>query len=244
MVKQGCRAEAMAQGRSSEKEGAGMGPHEDNEKKDGFSILDMVWGKVRSHPWWLGQIFDPSDASEMALEHEKKDHFLVAYFGDKTFAWREHVAPLLTVSLIASSFQPERFLEYILALAHFLNGESDSLELLIAKARLRSFYHSKGYTELPVFVVGGGLENDVETTLDGKRKSDYDVADLSILVSSYSISERGKRGRGRSPKQKIILEDGRKQKSLSELIKEKHVPHHGDSGRSGSGARAIFTFIR
>ncbi|KAG1371594.1 hypothetical protein COCNU_16G006880 [Cocos nucifera] len=121
----------------------------------------------------------------MALEHENKDHFLVAYFGDKTFAWcdesrlkpfqiyfshmekqsslddfatavndvlgevarrielgmmchsftnntcadmkhqkvenagirEETCSPAIDSSLIASSFQPERFLEYISALA-------------------------------------------------------------------------------------------------------------------------------
>ncbi|XP_008792208.2 uncharacterized protein LOC103708880 [Phoenix dactylifera] len=277
-----------------------------DEKKDGFSVSDMVWGKVRSHPWWPGQIFDLSDASEMALKHEKKDHFLVAYFGDKTFAWCDEsrlkpfqtyfshmekqssldafvsavndalgevsrrielgmmchcftddaradmkhqkvenagiqdgtCGPAVDSSLIASSFQPERFLEYIQALAQFPNGGADGLELLIVKAQLRSFYCSKGYTELPVFVTGGGLESDVETPPSRKRKSDYDLADLSTPVSSDSISGKGKRGRGRPPKQKNILEDGRKQKSLSELMEEKNVPHHGDSGRSGSGARA------
>ncbi|KAI9082834.1 hypothetical protein K1719_035164 [Acacia pycnantha] len=59
------------------------------EKEGDFSVSDMVWGKVRSHPWWPGQIFDPSDASEKAMKHCKKDCFLVAYFGDRTFAWNE-----------------------------------------------------------------------------------------------------------------------------------------------------------
>ncbi|KAI0497423.1 hypothetical protein KFK09_020647 [Dendrobium nobile] len=58
-------------------------------RKSEFSVCDMVWGKVRSHPWWPGQIYDPSFASDMALKHQKKDHFLVAYFGDKTFAWND-----------------------------------------------------------------------------------------------------------------------------------------------------------
>ncbi|XP_020274093.1 uncharacterized protein LOC109848821 isoform X1 [Asparagus officinalis] len=57
------------------------------EDKTGFFIDDLVWGKVKSHPWWPGQIFDPKYASEMALKRQKKDHFLVAYFGDKSFAW-------------------------------------------------------------------------------------------------------------------------------------------------------------
>ncbi|GJM88817.1 hypothetical protein PR202_ga04930 [Eleusine coracana subsp. coracana] len=53
----------------------------------GFRVSDLVWGKVKSHPWWPGEIFDPSDASDLALKHQKKDSYLVAYFGDSTFAW-------------------------------------------------------------------------------------------------------------------------------------------------------------
>ncbi|OVA09923.1 PWWP domain [Macleaya cordata] len=59
------------------------------EKEGEFSISDLVWGKVRSHPWWPGQIFNSSDASERAMKYHKKDNFLVAYFGDQTFAWNE-----------------------------------------------------------------------------------------------------------------------------------------------------------
>ncbi|KAL5202484.1 hypothetical protein ABZP36_013436 [Zizania latifolia] len=55
--------------------------------KGDFRVSDLVWGKVRSHPWWPGEIFDPSDASDLALKHQKKDSHLVAYFGDNTFAW-------------------------------------------------------------------------------------------------------------------------------------------------------------
>ncbi|XP_065870050.1 uncharacterized protein [Euphorbia lathyris] len=54
-----------------------------------FGVSDLVWGKVRSHPWWPGQIFHPSDASEKAMKYHKKDCFLVAYFGDRTFAWND-----------------------------------------------------------------------------------------------------------------------------------------------------------
>ncbi|XP_004237664.1 uncharacterized protein [Solanum lycopersicum] len=59
------------------------------ENEGDYSISDLVWGKVRSHPWWPGQIFDPSDASEKAIKYHKKDGFLVAYFGDRTFAWND-----------------------------------------------------------------------------------------------------------------------------------------------------------
>ncbi|CAA0814488.1 Tudor/PWWP/MBT superfamily protein [Striga hermonthica] len=60
------------------------------QKEDHFVPSDLVWGKVRSHPWWPGQIFDPAHASEKALKYQKKeDSYLVAYFGDGTFAWIE-----------------------------------------------------------------------------------------------------------------------------------------------------------
>ncbi|XP_078159799.1 uncharacterized protein LOC144555372 isoform X1 [Carex rostrata] len=57
-----------------------------------YKVHDLVWGKVKSHPWWPGQIYDPSLASEVALKIKKEDHFLVAYFGDKTFAWNDATA--------------------------------------------------------------------------------------------------------------------------------------------------------
>ncbi|KAJ8538309.1 hypothetical protein K7X08_014849 [Anisodus acutangulus] len=64
----------------------------DNERmeEDGkFSVSDLVWGKVRSHPWWPGQIFEPYATSDKAMKYFKKDCYLIAYFGDQTFAWIE-----------------------------------------------------------------------------------------------------------------------------------------------------------
>lgn len=52
-----------------------------------YSVGDLVWGKIKSHPWWPGQIYDPSHASESAMKYNQKDRLLVAYFGDGSFAW-------------------------------------------------------------------------------------------------------------------------------------------------------------
>ncbi|CAN6326527.1 unnamed protein product [Urochloa humidicola] len=50
----------------------------------------LVWGKVRDHPWWPGQVFDAADASALALAQRRpRGAALVAYFWDKTFAWNE-----------------------------------------------------------------------------------------------------------------------------------------------------------
>nr|AAX94928.1 PWWP domain, putative [Oryza sativa Japonica Group]ABA92993.1 PWWP domain containing protein, expressed [Oryza sativa Japonica Group] len=54
-----------------------------------FAPPELVWGKVRSHPWWPGQVFDAADASKLALKHTRAGAPLVAYFWDKTFAWSD-----------------------------------------------------------------------------------------------------------------------------------------------------------
>ncbi|KAG8637800.1 uncharacterized protein LOC110601571 isoform X1 [Manihot esculenta] len=62
---------------------------EDNTGDEGheFRVGDFVWGKIRSHPWWPGRIYDPLDASDSAKKVKQRDKILVAYFGDGTFAW-------------------------------------------------------------------------------------------------------------------------------------------------------------
>ncbi|KAJ1287306.1 hypothetical protein BS78_03G420900 [Paspalum vaginatum] len=67
--------------------------HEDEGSRD-FAPPELVWGKVRSHPWWPGQVFDAADASEVALQHRKAGAPLVAYFWDRTFAWSDRSALL------------------------------------------------------------------------------------------------------------------------------------------------------
>ncbi|KAL5985567.1 hypothetical protein ACLOJK_027552 [Asimina triloba] len=69
-------------------EGVEEGKNEENDvQTHEFGVGEFVWGKIKSHPWWPGQIYDPSDASGYAGKFCRRDRFLVAYFGDRTFAW-------------------------------------------------------------------------------------------------------------------------------------------------------------
>ncbi|TYH76155.1 hypothetical protein ES332_D04G066500v1 [Gossypium tomentosum] len=52
-----------------------------------FSAGYFVWGKIKSHPWWPGQVYNPTDASDYAVKMRQKGRLLVAYFGDSSFAW-------------------------------------------------------------------------------------------------------------------------------------------------------------
>ncbi|XP_009416273.2 PWWP domain-containing protein 5 [Musa acuminata AAA Group] len=282
--------------------------HFQEEKKDPFAASNLVWGKVRSHPWWPGQIFDPLDASEMASNIQKKDHHLVAYFGDRTFAWcddsrlkpfqthfsqmekqssmdafvsaisdaleevsrrielgmtchcfmdetyarvndqkvenagirKETCISAIDKSWIISSFDTVGLLDRIQTLARFPYGAVDRLELAITKSLLKAFYHSKGYPELPVFVYGEGLGDNVEGSPTKRRTSGKDVADPSTPTLSDTASRKGKsRVRGSSfRKDKHIVEHGRKKKSLSELMEKSSEHHDADGEKSGSGGNA------
>jgi hypothetical protein len=67
---------------------------DEGEGSRDFAPPDLVWAKVRSHPWWPGQVFDPADASDVALQHRRPGAPLVAYFWDRTFAWNDASALL------------------------------------------------------------------------------------------------------------------------------------------------------
>ncbi|KAF8018092.1 hypothetical protein BT93_H3101 [Corymbia citriodora subsp. variegata] len=53
----------------------------------GFEVGDMVWGKVKSHPWWPGQIFNDAFASSSVRRSRRDGYVLVAFFGDSSYGW-------------------------------------------------------------------------------------------------------------------------------------------------------------
>lgn len=53
----------------------------------GFEVGDMVWGKVKSHPWWPGHIFNDAFASSSVRRTSRAGHVLVAFFGDSSYGW-------------------------------------------------------------------------------------------------------------------------------------------------------------
>lgn len=53
----------------------------------GYGIGDMVWGKVKSHPWWPGHIYDEAFAQASVRRLKRKGYVLVAFFGDSSYGW-------------------------------------------------------------------------------------------------------------------------------------------------------------
>ncbi|KAK9067294.1 hypothetical protein SSX86_014620 [Deinandra increscens subsp. villosa] len=75
--------------KNKENNDKGLADHEEGQEEEDHSFVvgDFVWGKIKSHPWWPGQIYDPSDASDYAATLKRKGRLLVAYFGDGSFSW-------------------------------------------------------------------------------------------------------------------------------------------------------------
>ncbi|KAJ6836438.1 uncharacterized protein M6B38_327390 [Iris pallida] len=53
----------------------------------GFKTGDMVWGKVKSHPWWPGLIYNEALATPSVRRSRQVGHVLVAFFGDSSYGW-------------------------------------------------------------------------------------------------------------------------------------------------------------
>jgi DNA (cytosine-5)-methyltransferase 3A len=64
-----------------------MGSRNSKALSYGFEVGDMVWGKVKSHPWWPGQIFNEAFASPSVRRVKKMGYVLVAFFGDNSYGW-------------------------------------------------------------------------------------------------------------------------------------------------------------
>jgi hypothetical protein len=63
------------------------------DEEEGFAPPRLVWAKVKSHPWWPGQVFDPADASELVERQQRqRGAVLVAHSWDKSFAWLDAAA--------------------------------------------------------------------------------------------------------------------------------------------------------
>jgi len=56
-----------------------------------FEVGDLVWGKVKSHPWWPGYICNEAFASSSARLGKKEGCVLVAFFGDGSYGWFDPV---------------------------------------------------------------------------------------------------------------------------------------------------------
>ncbi|KAL6142005.1 hypothetical protein ACLB2K_060289 [Fragaria x ananassa] len=144
--------------------------------KPEFQAFDLVWGKVRSHPWWPGQICNPSDSSEQANKYFKKCSYLIAYFWDCTFAWNEapQIKPFLeNFSQMEKQSNMEEFQN---AVACALDEVSRRVEFGLACSCISKEVYAKLKTQT---IVNAGIKDEA-TRRDGGDSS-LDAASFDPL---------------------------------------------------------------
>ena len=138
-----------------------------------FGIGDLIWGKVRSHPWWPGQICDPSAASQKAKKYFKREGHLIAYFGDNTFAWNDasRIKPFLTH--FSQMEKQSNTVDFHYAIDCVLEEVSRRVEFGLACSCISEEMYVKLKTQI---IINTGLRED-STRRDG--------GDRSLTVSSF-----------------------------------------------------------
>ncbi|XP_057519069.1 PWWP domain-containing protein 3 [Amaranthus tricolor] len=130
---------------------------DEDDEENTFSVGDFVWGKIKSHPWWPGRIYDPSDASEFALKYKHEGQLLVAYFGDRTFAWCDPSQLKSFEENFEEMSKQSSLKTFVSAVMEALNqfGTLFKLQMTCSCARAKEVEGS-----LP-FVVNGGVKQGV-----------------------------------------------------------------------------------
>ncbi|KAL6133350.1 hypothetical protein ACLB2K_065587 [Fragaria x ananassa] len=167
--------------------------------KPEFQAFDLVWGKVRSHPWWPGQICNPSDSSEQAKKYFKKCSYLIAYFWDCTFAWNEapQIKPFLeNFSQIEKQSNIEEFQN---AVACALDEVSRRVEFGLACSCISKEVYAKLKTQT---IINAGIKEEA-TRRDGGDSS-LDAASFDPLKLIKFAKQAAKLPFGRAEKLELV----------------------------------------
>lgn len=139
------------------------------EEEGKFYVSDLVWGKVRSHPWWPGRIFESSAASKKVMKYYKKNSYLIAYFGDQTFAWNE-ASSIKPFKLYFSRMERQSNSEdFSYAVNCALDEVSRRVELGLACPCLSEETRAKMKSQI---VVDAGIQVESSMRIEGDHFSD------------------------------------------------------------------------
>ncbi|GMI71269.1 hypothetical protein HRI_000796200 [Hibiscus trionum] len=160
-----------------------------------FCVFDLVWGKVRSHPWWPGQICDSSAATAKAKKYFKKGSYLISYYGDQTFAWNEASQIKPFRSHFSRMEKQNNMEEFHHALDCALDEVSRRVEFGLACSCISEEAYSQIKTEI---IVNAGIQEESSRRDGGDRfssASTFDPLELvktmkTLALSPYSNVDR------------------------------------------------------
>ncbi|KAL8088638.1 PWWP domain-containing protein 1-like [Apium graveolens] len=160
------------------------------DSSHGFQIGDLVWGKVKSHPWWPGQIFNDKLASPEVCKLKTAGYVLVAFFGDCSYGWFD---PAQLVSFESSYAHKSRQMTsrtFLKAVEEAVD-EASRRRTLALTCRCRNSYNFRptsveGYVSVDV----GDYDSGTVYSVDQIRKSrdDFKPTQLLDFVNHLALS--------------------------------------------------------
>lgn len=156
----------------------------------GFEVGDLVWGKVKSHPWWPGHIYNEAFASASVRRARREGHVLVAFFGDSSYGWFEPEELIPFEANFAEKSQQTYSRTFIKAVEEAVDEASRRRGLgLACKCRNNSNFRPtrvKGYYSVDVLdYEPGGVYSDSQIR---KARDSFDPIETLDFVRELALA--------------------------------------------------------
>ncbi|WOG84363.1 hypothetical protein DCAR_0103546 [Daucus carota subsp. sativus] len=162
------------------------------EEKTGsfYEVGDLVWGKVKSHPWWPGQVYSEELASVAVRRSKTEGYVLVAFFGDCSYGWFDPSELVPFDSSYAEKAQQTSLRTFVKAVEEAVDEASRRRTLGLA-CRCRNAYNFRPTTVSGYLTVDvGDFENGAVYSVDQIRKSrdDFRPREMLNFVNQLALS--------------------------------------------------------
>ncbi|KAL8109360.1 PWWP domain-containing protein 1-like isoform X2 [Apium graveolens] len=155
-----------------------------------YDVGDLVWGKVKSHPWWPGQVYSEELASVAVRRSKTAGYVLVAFFGDCSYGWFDPSELVPFDSSYAEKSQQTNLRTFVKAVEEAVDEASRRCSLGLA-CRCRNVYNFRpttvsGYLSVDV----GDFEIGSIYSVDQIRKSrdDFRPTEMLDFVNRLALS--------------------------------------------------------
>ncbi|KAL1546023.1 DNA (cytosine-5-)-methyltransferase [Salvia divinorum] len=158
----------------------------------GYEIGDMVWGKVKSHPWWPGHIYNEAFASPSVQRSKRDGHALVAFYGDSSYGWYDPAELIPFEEHFLEKSQQTSSRSFLKAVAEAVDELSRRRALGLA-CRCRNEFNFWPSSVEDYFVVDVGDSEPVVYSLSqiNKARSSFRPNEVLSMVKQLALTPLG-----------------------------------------------------
>lgn len=158
----------------------------------GFEVGDLVWGKVKSHPWWPGHILNEAFVSPSVRRMRRYGHVLVAFFGDCSYRWFDPAQLILFAPNVAEKSQQLKSSIFTKAVEEAMDeaGRRSALGLACKCRNPRNFRATNVQGYFAVDVPGYELQAVYSSEQIKKARDSFSSAQTLSFVKRCALSPR------------------------------------------------------